>query len=229
MPTKVNSTHKSVKHSIISKSYSNTFVVVGIAVFVVIFCLFASRALIIRSLYLSKVTDEKESSLNTLRANQNNINDLSSSYNAFISRSENVLGGNPAGDGPLDGRNDKITLDSLPDEYDFPALSSSFEKILKDGGYSIDSIGGTEDVSLALNDESIYQPQPIEIPYSFSFTDSAERTEELLEILERSIRPMYVDQLDIAIGAGGALSATVSLHTYFTYGSTFETSSKVVE
>ena len=137
------------------------------------------------------------------------------------------MGGNPGGEGPLDGNNAKIVLDSLPGAYDYPALSSSFEKILKEGGYTINSLGGSEDSNI--ENVATGNVQPINVPYRFSFTTSLDGTKALLGTLERSIRPMNVDQLSVQVGANGTLSVDVSLHTYFTQQKTFELGSKEVE
>jgi len=139
---------------------------------------------------------------------------------------ENILGGSIEGDGPLDGDNGKIVLDSLPSAYDYPALSSSFEKILKDGGYTTSSIGGTEDRSVITTPTG--DVRPIEIKYSFSITATIGRTKDLLSTLERSIRPMYIDSVKIQVG-DNSLTTNISLHTYYTQEKTFELGSKVVK
>ena len=227
MPTKVSATHHSVKHDIISKSNTRTVAAVAVATFVVIFSIFAFRSLFSQSLYQGRVISEKEKALRQLEDNKKQLSQLEQSYVAFVSEEENILGGNPAGKGLLDGNNAKIVLDALPSKYDYPALSSSFEKILKDGGYDIDSIGGAEDSGI-IND-SVSHAEPLPVAYTFSFSATAEKTKLLLETLERSIRPMSVDRINVQSSDGSTLRTQVTLHTYFTQVSTFELGSKEVQ
>jgi hypothetical protein len=229
MPGKVVTAHKSVKHEIIDKSNSRMLIAVALATFVFIFSIFAVRALISQSLYHGRVIREKELSLNQLKENEQTVTELRTAYDLFEAEEINILGGNPGGQGALDGSNTKLVLDALPSKYDYPALSSSFEKILRDGGYDIGSIGGSEDTSLAESSEKATKDvKPVEIPYEFTVNSDTEGMKRLLQTLERSIRPMYVDSLEIQAGET-ILQAQVSLRTYFTQPKTFEVGSKVVK
>lgn len=226
MASKSSKTHKSVKHAIIDKANSRTVIAVALATFIVIFCAFATKTLFSQSLYHNRLIGEKEKALVQLKENRELLKNLNQSYTAFVNEPENILGGNPTGDGALDGNNASLVLDALPSKYDYPALSSSFEKILKDGGYTINSIGGLEDASYA--SIATKDALPIEIPYSFSVTATADRTEDLLKTLERSIRPMYIDNLRVQVG-DTSLQTRITLHTFFTQEKTFELGSKVVQ
>lgn len=227
MPTKTSSSHRSIKHDIIDRDNTRIVAIVAIAVFLVVFCGFAMKTLFSQSLYHNRVISEKEKTRDQLKQNKEALADLKDSYDAFVAESENLLGGSPDGNGPLDGNNGKLVLDALPGTYDFPALSSSFEKILVDGGYDVGSIGGTEDVSAIT--EATAEVKPIEIPYMFTFTATLSNTKDLIRTLERSIRPMHVDGLGITVGENGDLTTSVTLHTYYTQQKTFELGSKEVE
>jgi len=226
MASKTSKTHKSVKHAIIDKANSRTVIAVAVATFIVIFSAFATKALFSQSLYHGRLIGEKETALNQLKENRELLKTLNQSYTSFVNEPENILGGNPTGDGALDGNNATLVLDSLPSKYDYPALSSSFEKILKDGGYTINSIGGLEDSSFS--NTATKDALPVEIPYSFTVTATADRTEDLLQSLERSIRPMYIDTLQVQVG-DNSLQTRISLHTFFTQEKTFELGSKEVK
>jgi len=226
MATKISKNHKSIKHAIIDKANNRTLIAVAVATFVVVFSSFAARALFSQSLYHGRVIGEKEKALKQLKIDSEEIRTLEQSYIAFVNEPVNILGGSPAGNGELDGDNGKIVLDALPSAYDYPALSSSFEKILKDGGYEISSIGGAEDSSVTNTPTG--NVRPVEVAYSFSITATTERTTELLKTLEQSIRPMYLDNLRIQVG-DNSLSTRISLHTYFTQEKTFELGSKEVK
>jgi len=228
MPGKIAKGHKSVKHEIIDKSNSRMILTVGIATFIFMFSIFAGKALISQSLYHNRIISDKGKALEQLNTNKKLIEQLKSSFDSLQSEPVNLLGGNSTGTGPLDGSNAKIILDSLPGKYDYPALSSSFEKILKEGGYDIGSIGGAEDVSLASSTLPSGVAAPIKIPYAFSVSSDVEGIKNLLNTLENSIRPMYVDGLQIEVG-DSVLETRVSLHTFFTQPKTFKLGTKEVE
>ena len=228
MPSKVASGHKSIKHEIIDKNNNTVLLAVAGATFIFIFCAFAARALISQSLYHGRVIGEKEKTLEQVRSNLAAVEELKQSFDAFQLEPINIIGGNPSGEGPLDGNNAKLVIDALPSKYDFPALSSSFEKILKAGGYDIGSIGGAEDISLSANVDAAGVVQPVKIPYSFTVSADQTGTKTLLETLERSIRPMFVEKLVIQSGET-ILETRVTLHTYFAQSKTFQLGSKEVK
>uniref|UniRef100_UPI004055B35C hypothetical protein n=1 Tax=Candidatus Electrothrix sp. TaxID=2170559 RepID=UPI004055B35C len=232
--------HLSNKHEIIKKANVVIFAAVAVAVFLVIFGLFAGRALISQAAYNQRVIDAKKEALELAKDNSDNASDLEESYLSFESEPINVLGGNPNGEGPLDGSNPKIVLDALPSVYDYPALSSSIEKILLDNSYQIDNIGGAEDPSLAAsnpesNNDSSDGPSisasestATEIPYSLSITSTVDGSENLLRIFERSIRPFYVEALELS-GTDQSLSVEIRMNTFYKPGISFQTSSEVVD
>ena len=216
--------HTSEKHEKLDKENTKIIAAVGGAVFVVIFCLFAAQALISQSLYQNRVISEKKGALNQLRENTAAVEELRAAYTAFAGEEQNVLGGTRAGNDPLDGDNAKIVLDALPSEYDYPGLASSIEKILDAGGYVIEAVGGTEDVALAGSTDS---STPVEIPYPFSVKATRQKTQELLETLEQSIRPFYIDSLQIRSSETG-LQTSLGLRTFYQPGVQYELDSKVV-
>lgn len=229
MPGKVINTHKSIKHAIIDRTNSKMLVAVGIATFLFVFSVFASRALISQSLYHGRVIREKELALRLLKDNEKTVVALKESYDKFESAEKNILGGNPTGTGELDGTNAKIVLDALPSKYDFPALSSSLEKILRDGGYEIGSIGGIEDSALAESSTTASGTvAPVEMPYQFTVNADTEGIKRLLKTLESSIRPIYVDSIQVQSG-DTVLQAQVTLRTFFTQPKTFQLGSQEVQ
>ncbi len=227
MPGKTTANGRSIKHDIIDRDSSKIVAAVAVAVFLVVFCGFAMKTLFSQSLYHNRVIGEKEKTLRQLEQNKEAVRTLAQSYEAFVNESENILGGSPTGTGPIDGNNAKIVLDALPGTYDYPALSSSFEKILREGGYSIGQLGGQEDGGIETVATS--NVTPLEVPYTFGFRAPVNKTKELLETLERSIRPMSVDMLSIQVSDSADLSTTVTLHTYFTQPKTFELGSEDVQ
>lgn len=73
MPSKVNKGHKSVKHEIIDKTNSHMIFTVGIATFIFVFSVFASKSLISQSLYQNRVISEKEKALSQINSNKKHL------------------------------------------------------------------------------------------------------------------------------------------------------------
>jgi hypothetical protein len=208
----------SEKHLIIDKANRKMVITISIAVFVVVFSAFAIRALLSQSLYHGRVITEKKLALSTLKENNKAAVELEQSYVSFVTEPINIIGGNPTGTGPRDGDNAKLVLDSLPSIYDYPALSSSIEKILLDGGFQIESVGGQEDANLQQDSSSgtitTSEPTPVEIPYPFSVQTDVSSAVRLLQILESSIRPFSINSLSLT-GQQNSIEVDIDLNTYY--------------
>lgn len=224
----IQSSHKGSKlHSIISKDSSRLVITVSIAVFIVAFCLVAAQSIFSQIMYQNKIISEKKSTLAIVEQNKLSASELAESYLRFATEPINVLGGSPQGSGAQDGDNAKIVLDALPDALDFPALSSSIEKILLDGGYAIQSIGGggSQNSSSLVDSGSATGPQPI--PYPIRINSTPESTLSLLQSLEASIRPFKVTSLRLE-GSASNLETTINLETYYQEGTGLQVGAKVV-
>lgn len=231
----VSKPHLSSKRAVIDKTNAKIVIAISVSVFVVVFSLFSMKALLGQASYQQRVISGKKDALKIAKANNQNAKDLEKTYVAFAGESINVLGGNPTGTGPLDGSNPKIMLDSLPSVYDYPALSSSIEKLLLDNGYSVEAIGGSEDPALISTiDPATGEAQaassdiPVEIPYPITIQSDSAGTKRLLEILERSIRPFYVDSVTLS-GSSSSLSVGVSMKTYFQPGTGVKVTTQAVK
>lgn len=227
--TKNKTGQQSIKHQIINDVNTRMFISVAVAVFVVVFCIFASQALFSQSLYQQKIISEKQETLQVLRDNKDAVEELEQAYISFNEEETNVLGGDLNGDDSMDGDNGKIVLDALPSVLDYPGLSSSIEKILVDGDYEIESIGGGEvaDVETGAS-EATGRSDPVEIPYPLRINAAPGQVLQLLETLELSIRPFHVNTLRIE-GSGNNLQMTVDMKTYYQPASGLEVGSKVVQ
>lgn len=219
----------STKRVAISKANAQMVGVVAAAAFITVFCLFASQAIWSQSNYQSRVVDEKVKALRQLKENIASYSDLSRQYSAFNSTSTNVIGGINDGTGDNDGNNSKIILDALPSSYDFPALTSSLEKILKDGNLKVGSITGTDDQLNQGGSTTSTDPKAIAMPFTFSVGDANyPAIQQLMTKLERSIRPMQIDKLQISGGAN-SMTVTIDAHTYFQSGKNVSITKKVVK
>jgi hypothetical protein len=135
----------STKRLQINKASATMVLPLTIASFITVFSLVATRALLSQRSYQSRVISEKEKAKKQLKENIVEVEKLRAQYKGFADAPTNVLGGDPRGAGEKDGDNARIVLDALPSKYDFPALATSLEKLLTNGGYKIESIAGSDD------------------------------------------------------------------------------------
>lgn len=215
------------KRLLIDKANATMLMTVAITSFVVIFSLIAVKALFSQSGYQGRVIKAKTAALKQLKENNKNVTNLVSSYESFASEPVNVLDGNPGGNGPKDGDNPKIVLDALPSKYDFPGLISSLEKLLKDGGFKIESIGGNDD-ELAQQNKAADKPTAVSIPFPLAVTTNFDGAQNLLKTLENSIRPMYVDQISVQ-ASNGSLRLSLNAHTFYLPEKTVKITTKVIK
>lgn len=204
----------SAKHLAIDKANATLVIAVGVAAFIVVFSLVASNALLSQRNYQAKVIKEKRIALDQLEENTKAAKQLAISYQEFANKSENVLGGNAQSNTPDGGDNPRIVLDALPSKYDFPALTTSIERLLKDKAFTPTKITGTDDELAQSSNVSSSSPQAIEIPFSIEVPVAAEAGKSLIELFERSIRPVQVQKLSID-GEKGQLKLTYTAKTFF--------------
>lgn len=203
------------KRLAIDKANATVIAAVGIAVFIVIFSIVAGKALMDQRAYQSKVIAKKKTALKQLKKNLQEVEKLNNAYQEFAGATTNALGGNPKGNGPKDGENPRIVLDALPSKYDFPALTTSLEKMLKDNNYAIESIDGKDEEVAQAKQPGNVAPKPIEMPFTVAVTTSASATKSLLELFERSIRPMQIEKLTISGSNGDALKISIEAKTFY--------------
>ena len=224
----------STKRLAISKTNAQMVAVVAAAAFITVFCLVASKAVLSQNQYQSRVTAAKTKAHVQLQNNIDTFGSLVTAYDKFNGASTNIIGGNSAGSGDNDGDNAKIILDSLPGVYDFPALTSSLEKVLADRGFSVSSITGTDDqlnqqtatrvilVACSVDSDcgggtntSSPAPQAVSMPFSFN-VDNANYASvgQLITALQQSIRPIQIDSINLSGGASN-MTLTVNAHTYY--------------
>jgi hypothetical protein len=218
----------STKRIAISKANAQMVGIMSIACFLTIFCLFAAKAVLAQNKYRSKVISADEKAHQQLEANIVAANQLVKSYKSFVSSSNNVIGGSSAGTGNNDGDNGVITLDALPSTYDFPALTSSIEKVLNDRQIKISSITGIDDQVAQESNTASANPQPIAMPFSVSVTGINYQTaQQLFTTLELSIRPIQIDSVTMS-GGSSNLQISINAHTYYQPGENLTISKQAV-
>ena len=215
------------KRMLIDKANATMLLLIGVTAFIITFTIVGSKVLISQSSYQSRVIKEKNITLKQLKENSTNVNSLKESYKSFAEEKVNILDGNPNGTGLRDGDNPKIVLDALPSKYDFPGLISSLEVLLKSRGYSVESIGGLDD-EVAQQNATSDRPSPIEIPFPLSVSTNYEGAQNLLTILERTIRPITINQMSVT-AISTQLRITINAKTYYQPEKTLKITTKVVK
>lgn len=195
----------------ISKSQATTIGFIAGAVFIAIFSLVSSRALFNQSNYQRKVIQKKEEARDTIEQNIDTSGDLVQSYQEFIASSPNMLDGNPAGTGEKDGDNARLVLDALPSKYDFPAVTSSIEKIVNDKKLKLEEITGVDDEVAQSQKEG---SKPVEMPFQIVVSGSLANVQELVATFEKSIRPFEFTKVVLEGGAND-MKATIDMRTYY--------------
>lgn len=219
----------STKRIAIDKANTQVVIAAGIAAFISVFSLVAAHALFTQSRYLSNVVREKEKASKQLKDNLVAADSLTQDYRRFIAKNPNAIGGDPKGTKDNDGDNATLVLDALPSSYDFPALTSSIEKILTEQGLKVGTISGTDDELAQVGNIASPNPQPVEVIFTFSVNDASYGSvQSLINKLQTSIRPIVIDSMAISGGASN-MQLTVNAHTYYQPGKEVTITKEVVQ
>lgn len=228
MATNKSHPRASVKRIQIDKSQTTMLITAAIAGFFLAFMLVGGKALVGQIQYQNKVIGQKKEAVAQLRANVQATTNLVNSYKAFVSTTQNVIGGNPGGSGSKDGDNSKIVLDALPSKYDFPALATSLEKLLSDQSLIINNITGSDDEVAQIEKESSPDPQPEAIPFLVDATGNYQATQALVTSFNRSIRPFQIKKISVT-GSQSSMSVSLDAQTFYQPAKNFNITKKVVK
>jgi hypothetical protein len=216
---------KSSKRNQVDKVNSSVVLAVALSAFAVVFAIIASRALWTKMSYQNRVIEQKEVARDQLRVNLDTVDELTNAYTVFVEAPENVIGGSADGKGERDGDNSKITLDSLPSKYDFPALTTSLEKLVRDNGTIVNSITGIDD---EITQQASAQSGPVDMPFELSARGDYKSVNKLLSVFGLSIRPIHVNTINF-LGTNAELDVVVKGKSYYQPAQTLEIQKKVVE
>jgi hypothetical protein len=220
--------NQSLKRVMISQANATMVTVVGVASFIVIFCLVASFTLVGQLAYQNKVISKKKVALNQLKTDIASVNSLVNSYAAFVNSdpTRNVIGGSPSGDGDRDGDNAQIVLDALPSKYDYPALATSIEKLATSHNVQISNISGSDEVvSQSAPTNSV---APVAMPFEVSVQGSYDAIKGLIDAFEKSIRPFQIQQLKFT-GGESNMQLEITGQSYYQPVKTLNIKSEVVQ
>jgi len=215
------------KRSLISKANSTIVTATAVAAFVLVFSLIASKALFSQMGYQNRVIGAKKEAVAQLKDNLEARDSLVTSYKSFVDRPQNMLGGDPTGNGPQDGDNAKIVLDALPSVYDFPALATSLEKLITSQNLQITGITGT-DQELEQQAATESTPQPVPMPFQIQVTGSYDSVKNLVDLFDRSVRPFQIQNMSLG-GNQSNMTLTLSAQTYYQPEKNFKINTQVVK
>jgi len=205
----------STKRIAISKANAQMVIIIAVASFISVFCLVAAKAVLSQNNYQARVISAQDKATKQLGDNLKTYDTLYSSYQGFTSAPTNIIGGTSTGGSGNDGNNAQIILDALPSTYDFPALTTSIQKILNSQGASISSIGGTDDQLNQQSNKNSPNPKPVSMPFTFSINNASyQLVQQVISTLQLSIRPIQIDSLTLS-GSTGNMQLTVNAHTYY--------------
>jgi len=216
------------KRSLISKANSTMVIATTVAAFVVVFTLIAGKSLLSQSAYQGRVIDAKKTALKTLKSDLAARDKLQESYNDFVAQNPNIIGGTPDGTGTQDGDNASIILDALPSRYDFPALTTSLEKLITSQNLKIISISGTDDEVAQGANATSPNPLPVAIPFQVEVNGSYQSVQNLVDVFLRSIRPFQIQTMELT-GEPSAMQMRIQAQTYYQPEKNLNITSKVVK
>ncbi len=202
----------STKHIQIDKANTTVVLLVGFAAFISVFSLVSAKALLSQRDYQNRVIKQKTIARDQLEQNIKAVQPLTESYKKFVSDQANVIGGVASGSGELDGDNAKIVLDALPSKYDFPAVVSSLDKLLKSNSFQLENITGIDD---EINQQAATVNGIIEIPFQISVNGRYDGVKEAIVLLERSIRPFQIDELTFTADEKSDIKLVIKGKTFY--------------
>ena len=219
------------KRQQISDTRKQVFIWVAAASAVVMVCLVIGFNLYQRIAYQTKVNSELAKTTKTLDNDVQAIDSVIENVNALKSNKKLNLTNLKSDDSTVF----QVVIDALPTEDDSVALSASLQdRILAQAGVTIDQISveststtTTDDDEDSSSSSSIDFPTAQPITFRFTIIGSYDAITDALKDIERSIRPIIINQLSIE-GSDDRLEATVQATTYYSSSVKFTTSTKEV-
>ncbi len=216
------------KRSLINKANSTMVIATAVAAFVLVFALVAGKSLLGQVGYQNKVIGLKKQALKQLNTDLDARDSLQESYQTFVGNNPNVLGGDNKGTGDRDGDNAKLVLDALPSKYDFPALTTSLEKIITAQNLKIVGISGTDQEAAQADKQTSADPQPIAMPFQVQVNGSYTSIQNLIDVFLRSIRPFQMVTVELS-GDENSMTATINAQTFYQPEKSLDIKQEVVQ
>jgi Tfp pilus assembly protein PilO len=218
----------SIKHIGVSKANAQMVTTAAAAAFIVVFCLVASDHLWGIKNFQSRLMAAEKTADSHLKIDITAERTLQSSYYKFVQKNPTLLGAPLVNNPQLIYNNATVILDALPSQYDFPALTTTIQKLLQINNLNVTSIGG-QDQSATMSNAALSNPQPIEIPFSFTVTGASySSVQQLFQVLQASIRPIQIDSMQIS-GSDSNMTLNINAHTYYQPQKKFNISTETIK
>jgi hypothetical protein len=208
----------STKHIDINSANKTIIIAVSATVAIAVFSAVATQALIKQMSYQNKVIGLRSKAKATLAKNLKARTQLVNAYKTFDEAPESIIG--------TKDKNAKIVLDALPSKYDFPALATSLEALVKNSGLEINSLTGTDGEATAVQEST--DPKPVDIEFSIGGNGSNTAVQNLFNNIERSIRPIKVGTVTLSADSKNNLSVSIKAKTYYQPAKLLEIKEEVV-
>lgn len=216
------------KRSLINKANSTMVISTTVAAFVLVFAIVAGKSLMAQMFYQNRVISVKKEAVKQLRLDLAARDTLAEAYDTFVKEDPNVLAGSPSGTGDKDGDNAKLVLDALPSKYDFPALTTSLEKIITSQNLGILSISGTDQEADQAGNQTSPSPEPIAMPFQVQVSGSYTSIQSLIDVFLHSIRPFQIQTIELS-GDESSMTATLDAQTFYQPEKSLEIRKEVVK
>ena len=105
-----------------------------------------------------------------------------------------------------------IVFDSLPTNYDYPALASSIQKLASSSGVTLRDFRGVDEEGAVPGPS--FSPEPHTIEFGVELSGSYEDIQVFINALDLSIRPFHIELIELR-GSEDALRADINIRTYF--------------
>lgn len=203
---------------------------VAIASAVVVICLVVGMNIFQRIQYQMKVNAEISKTAKTMEANVKAVDGLIKNVNDLRANRLLTAPGLKADDSTVF----QVVIDALPTENDSVSLSSSLQnKILNRSGVTIEQISVDGESSSSSNDDDEVTTSSVEFPvaqpinFRISIVGTYESIKQTLADIERTIRPIIINSLEIS-GTDDRLTATIQATTYYSSNVNFQVGEKEV-
>lgn len=218
------------KRQQIAGTRKEVLVWVAIASAVVVICLVVGMNIFQRIQYQMKVNTEISKTTKTMEANVKAIDGLIKNVNDLRANRLLTAPGLKADDSTVF----QVVIDALPTENDSVSLSSSLQnKILNRSGVTIEQISVDGESSSSSNDDDEVTTSNVEFPvaqpinFRISIVGTYESIKQTLADIERTIRPIIINSLEIS-GTDDRLTATIQATTYYSSNVNFQVGEKEV-
>jgi hypothetical protein len=219
------------KKTQIAQASRTMFIWVAGASIILGFALVGIIFLIQMIMFNERVLKEKETTVTTLKENNNNISQLKLQVRA-LDVNQNLMDSIVPGSGD---RAIQAILDALPSQPNSLALGASLQKRLLAGveeikvdSIKVDPVAGVETLDGAVPVVAFDSSAPIAITFSFSISGSPTALQQTFANLEKSIRTIDITSYKMET-LGGSLSLTVQGQAFYAPDRVVELKDKVVK